>query len=165
MTISRRLSDWQPRLVTYLAEVARLTMAPGQYDCALFVAGAVEAQTGTDHASAFRGKYKTLRGGLRKLKQMGHADHVALIGAHLAEIHPSMANPGDIAVVPGDETGAALGVFLSTWAAELTSWPPIITVRSLAFGLGSSVLVGLIAGMYPAVVASRLDPIVALARD
>ena len=67
--------------------------------------------------------------------------------------------------VLGGISGAALGVFLSTWAAELTSWPPIITVRSLAFGLGSSVLVGLIAGMYPAVVASRLDPIVALARD
>ena len=65
----------------------------------------------------------------------------------------------------GGLSGAALGVFLSTWAAEVTSWPPIITVRSIAFGLGSSVMVGLLAGMYPAVVASRLDPVVALARE
>ncbi len=67
--------------------------------------------------------------------------------------------------VLGGLTGAALGVFLASWAAEVTSWPPIITVRSIAFGLGSSVLVGLLAGMYPAVVASRLDPVIALSRE
>ncbi|MBN9414146.1 hypothetical protein ABS71_15720 [bacterium SCN 62-11] len=69
-----------------------------------------------------------------------------------------------VAVI-GGLTGAALGVLLASWAAEVTSWPPIITVRSIAFGLGSSVLVGLLAGMYPAVVASRLDPVIALARE
>lgn len=67
--------------------------------------------------------------------------------------------------VLGGLSGAGLGVLLASWAAEVTSWPPIITVRSIAFGLGSSVLVGLLAGMYPAVVASRLDPVVALARE
>lgn len=70
-----------------------------------------------------------------------------------------------VVAVAGGLSGVGLGVALALWAAELTSWPPILTFRALVFGLVSSLLVGLLAGMYPALVAARLDPTVALARD
>ncbi len=93
-----------------------------------------------------------------------YAEHAAVLGYEKDDIYQFLMEALAVAVL-GGLSGAALGVFLASWAAEVTSWPPIITVRSIAFGLGSSVLVGLLAGMYPAVVASRLDPVVALSRD
>jgi putative ABC transport system permease protein len=87
------------------------------------------------------------------------------VGARSRDILLQFLMESLVVAVLGGLSGAALGVFLASWAAEVTSWPPIITARSIAFGLGSSVLVGLLAGMYPAVVASRLDPVVALARE
>lgn len=65
----------------------------------------------------------------------------------------------------GGLTGVMVGVALALSAAEMTSWPPVLTVRAILYGLSSSVLVGLAAGMYPALVAARLDPVVALARE
>jgi len=67
--------------------------------------------------------------------------------------------------VMGGICGVLVGVGLALTAAELTSWPPILTLRAILFGVSSSLLVGLVAGMYPALVAARLDPVVALARD
>ncbi|MBT9585120.1 ABC transporter permease [bacterium] len=65
----------------------------------------------------------------------------------------------------GGLSGVVVGVVLALSAAELTSWPPVLTLRAILFGLSSSAVVGLVAGMYPAMVAARLDPVVALARD
>ena len=65
----------------------------------------------------------------------------------------------------GGLSGVVVGVVLALSAAELTSWPPVLTLRAILFGLSSSAVVGLVAGMYPALVAARLDPVVALARD
>lgn len=65
----------------------------------------------------------------------------------------------------GGLSGVVVGVILALSAAELTSWPPVLTLRAILFGLSSSAVVGLVAGMYPALVAARLDPVVALARD
>ncbi len=104
-----RLPDWQPRLVRWLELSARRPFEPGRHDCALFLAGAVEAMTGVDPAAPFRGRYTTLRGGLRILRKAGFADHIALAAHHLREIAPRAARPGDGLVVttPG---GLALGL-------------------------------------------------------
>lgn len=106
-----RLPDWQMRLTRYLAAVARRRFEPGAMDCALFAAGAVEAQTGTDLAAAWRGHYSSLEEGLQRLEAEGHADHVALLASLLSEIAVEAAEPGDIAVLPLGRNLPALGVF------------------------------------------------------
>lgn len=104
-----RRPDWKLRLNAYLADVVRRGFAPGEHDCALFAAGAVEAMTGRDLAAPYRGRYRTLRGGARILKAAGFASHIDLAAGHLAEIHTSRAAPGDLAVIATDG-GDALGV-------------------------------------------------------
>lgn len=104
-----RLPDWKSRLTAWLAEIVRRPFAPGTHDCALFAAGAVQAMTGRDPAAPYRGRYQTLRGGKRILRQAGFADHIDLVVCTFAEVHTSRAAPGDLAVVPTPE-GDALGL-------------------------------------------------------
>lgn len=106
-----RAPDWKARLVAHLERSSRASYALGQHDCALFAAGAVEAVTGHDPAAAWRGRYSTLNGGLKLLRKAGHQDYIEATAAHLPEIHPSAAAPGDIAVVEDPSTGSlVLGV-------------------------------------------------------
>lgn len=108
-TRPQRLPDWQARLVIYLHAARLRPFAYGRHDCCLFAADAVDAMTGVDIAAAWRGRYTTLRGGLRVLRRTGLADHVALAAALFPETPPLMAEPGDLAVVPTN-AGPALGV-------------------------------------------------------
>lgn len=101
MTVHRCL-DWRVRLSRYVHEVARRPFAWGEHDCALFAAGAVAAMTGHDFGAGHRGKYKTLAGGLRRLKKAGYADHAGMVASLFAEIHPSHAHVGDIAAIEED---------------------------------------------------------------
>lgn len=103
-----RHADWEARLVEYLRPIMSTPFAYGRNDCALFVAGAIQAMTGADLARGFRG-YRSLAAGQRILSDKGFSDHVALAAALLEEVPPSMAQAGDVAVVSTDE-GPALGL-------------------------------------------------------
>lgn len=104
-----RLPDWRARLAAYVASVAHMRFAPGRMDCALFAAGAVEAVTGVDYASDYRGRYRTLRGGGRMIKRDGFSDHVEFVASVLPETDPAQAIAGDlVAIDVGGEL--ALGV-------------------------------------------------------
>ncbi len=105
-----RQPDWRPRLVAYLATVSAKPFAYGSQDCALFVAGAVEAMTGSDPAAGYRGLYQSLKGGLKLLARDGLADHVTLLRATFEEIPIAFAGVGDIAVI-GEVGMPALGIF------------------------------------------------------
>lgn len=105
----KRTTDWRTRLIAYLADSHAAPFRPGRHDCALFAAGAVAAMTGVDLAAHWRGRYRTLRGGLRVLRADGYADHVALADAHFEVCPVAMARAGDLAAVPGPQ-GLALGV-------------------------------------------------------
>jgi hypothetical protein len=105
----QRLPDWKPRLTAWLSTIARKPFAHGEHDCALFVAGAIEAMTGEDPAARLRGRYTTARGGMRVLRREGFEDHVAVVAALLEDTPPAMAQVGDIAVVDAAE-GPALGI-------------------------------------------------------
>lgn len=110
MSIAPRLVDWRPRLVDYLARIRAEPLVYGSHDCALFVAGAVEAMTGADPATAYRGTYTSLKTGLKRLGSAGLADHVALVRSLLDEVPPAFAMVGDVAVI-GEVGTPALGVF------------------------------------------------------
>lgn len=107
-----RLPDWRARLSEYLGQVARRRFRPGEHDCALFAAGAVQAMTGADLAADWRGKYRALGAGRAMLRAKGFSDHLEFAAAHLAPVPPALAQVGDLAVVPADSPhdAGALGV-------------------------------------------------------
>ena len=113
-----RREDWFVRLSGFLAVAERCAFVPGQFDCALFAAGAVEAMTGVDLAAHWRGRYRSLRGGLRVLRSEGYRDHIDLVRAHFPPIAPSMAGVGDLGVIETD-SGPALGLVLGPLVAVL----------------------------------------------
>lgn len=108
--IPPRLPDWRQRLRAYISECRRKPFRPGQHDCALFAAGAVEALTGMDPAASWRGKYRSLKAGQAALQEAGFTDHIEAVASLFPEVPPSLAHVGDLAVVDGD-TAPALGVF------------------------------------------------------
>lgn len=113
LTLARR-PDWRPRLTVYLAAASARPFAYGQHDCALFVAGAVNAMTGVDLADRYRGLYTSLKGGLKLLQaetRLGpETAPLDLLRRNFRPVHPAFANVGDIAVI-GEVGIPALGLF------------------------------------------------------
>lgn len=108
------------KLHDYIRSCARTPFELGQHDCATFATGWVRASTGRDISHGLAGRYRTYAGGLRHVRKLGFADHVALIAAHLPE-RASVADAmiGDIVVMPGDE-GMALGICAGDHAQVLS---------------------------------------------
>jgi hypothetical protein len=63
----------------------------------------------------------------------------------------------------GGLVGLLLGASITAAYASSQGWPVAIPLTALAGGLGATLVIGAIAGLYPAVRTSRLDPIEALA--
>ncbi|MEU4643183.1 FtsX-like permease family protein [Micromonospora sp. NPDC023814] len=59
--------------------------------------------------------------------------------------------------------GTLLGVGITALYAYSQQWPTVVPAWAMAGGLGATVLVGTLAGLYPAIRASRLPPTTALA--
>ena len=64
--------------------------------------------------------------------------------------------------IGGGLIGIAFGYFLSWLIARTAEWKTIVTTSSILVAFGVSALVGVVFGIYPAVKASRVDPIEAL---
>ena len=64
--------------------------------------------------------------------------------------------------VCGGVLGIAFGYFLSWLIARTAEWKTIVTPSSIIIAFGVSMAVGVVFGIYPAVKASRVDPIEAL---
>ncbi|PVC69437.1 ABC transporter permease [Streptomyces sp. CS081A] len=62
----------------------------------------------------------------------------------------------------GGVTGALLGAAATYGFARFQGWTAVVPPWSLAGGLAATLLIGAVAGLYPAVRASRLHPTVAL---
>ncbi|MFD3659610.1 ABC transporter permease [Streptomyces sp. NPDC058659] len=62
----------------------------------------------------------------------------------------------------GGATGALLGSAATYAFARVQGWTAVVPPWSLAGGLAATLLIGVIAGLYPAIRASRLHPTVAL---
>jgi hypothetical protein len=100
----KRLPNWRGRLAAFTDETRRQEFAWGKHDCALgLAAGAVEAITGEDLRTGWRGKYKTGAAAHRALKTRGFES----LGDAVATVLPEyenlmMAGVGDIAVIPAE---------------------------------------------------------------
>jgi putative ABC transport system permease protein len=62
----------------------------------------------------------------------------------------------------GGLAGVGIGIGIARVVATYARWPPVVTAASLVLAIGVSMAVGILSGLYPAVRASRVDPIFAL---
>jgi putative ABC transport system permease protein len=65
----------------------------------------------------------------------------------------------------GGACGVGLGLLISYGVATYAGWPTVVTPLAILLSTGVSGAVGLFSGLYPAIRASRLDPIEALAHQ
>jgi len=59
--------------------------------------------------------------------------------------------------------GVVLGIAVTASYATTQDWPTVVPLWALAGGVGATLVIGAIAGLYPAIRASRLAPTEALA--
>jgi putative ABC transport system permease protein len=64
--------------------------------------------------------------------------------------------------IAGGALGIGFGFALSWLIATTAEWKTIVTTASVAIAFGVSVIVGVVFGIYPAMKASRINPIDAL---
>ena len=62
----------------------------------------------------------------------------------------------------GGALGILFGVAISVGIAHLAEWPPTVSQTSILLAVGTSTAIGVFFGFYPALSASRMDPIEAL---
>jgi putative ABC transport system permease protein len=84
------------------------------------------------------------------------------IGARRAQIVSQFLIEALVLSVFGGALGLALGLGIPFLVTLFAGMPTVVTMWSLAVSFGISVAVGVGFGIYPAIRASRLDPIVAL---
>ena len=83
-------------------------------------------------------------------------------GARRVDIVRQFLSESVLISVGGGLLGIAFGLGIAWLIAQTAGWPTIVTPSSVVIAFGVSVAVGVIFGLYPAVKASRIDPIVAL---
>jgi len=87
------------------------------------------------------------------------------IGARRTDIIRQFVMETTLIAVAGGTLGLLLGASMSRLIASFAGWSTIISSGSLALAFSVSVLIGLVSGVYPAMKASRLDPVEALRRE
>lgn len=107
-----RTEGWRKRLANYVNQARSIPYQLGTQDCWLFVAGAVEAITGVDHAKAHRGHYKAVRGALGVMNRAGADNMADFAGKYLTErASTAEAQIGDVMAIPTkDAFGFSLGI-------------------------------------------------------
>jgi putative ABC transport system permease protein len=84
------------------------------------------------------------------------------IGARQKDVVRQFLIETTIISLTGGVAGILLGVGLSQLIGILAGWSTIVTTGSIVLAFGVSVFIGIVFGLYPAVRASRLDPVTAL---
>jgi putative ABC transport system permease protein len=84
------------------------------------------------------------------------------VGARPADIRLQFLAEAFAISVLGGLSGIAIGIMLAWAIAAWAGWSTVITISSIVLATGVSMTVGLASGFYPALRASRLNPIEAL---
>jgi putative ABC transport system permease protein len=84
------------------------------------------------------------------------------VGARRFDILRQFLTESILISVGGGVLGVAFGFFLAWLIAQTAEWKTIVTTASVVIAFGVSVAVGVLFGAYPAVKASRINPIEAL---
>ena len=84
------------------------------------------------------------------------------LGARRAQIRLQFLTESLLLSLLGGAGGAVLGVVVTAGYASLQAWPVVVPLWVLGGGLLATLLIGGLAGLYPAVRAARLSPTVAL---
>lgn len=105
-----RISTWEDALVNYIIIKRDEPFEYGVNDCCLFAAGAVEAITGEDPMSEFRGKYDSLKTSLKAIKDIGAGTLEATLDGKFPEVSIGYAQRGDLAFFD-DSIGVVMGGF------------------------------------------------------
>ncbi len=87
------------------------------------------------------------------------------IGARRNQIVSQFLIETMVLSISGGIIGIAVGVLIPWLVTAFAHMPTIVTPQSIVLSLGISVSVGIIFGIYPAIRASKLDPIVALRHE
>jgi hypothetical protein len=105
-----RIISWEEALVNYIAIKRNEPFEYGVNDCCLFAAGAVEAITGQDPMSEFRGQYDSLKTSLKVIKEIGAGTLEATMDGKFPEVEIGHAQRGDLAFFD-DSIGVVMGGF------------------------------------------------------
>jgi putative ABC transport system permease protein len=84
------------------------------------------------------------------------------IGAKGADIRAQFLVEAVVLSITGGSVGIAVGIGIQRLVASYAQWPVALQSNAIALAFAFSALVGIAFGFYPALKASRLDPIEAL---
>src|SRR5687767_2003042 len=87
------------------------------------------------------------------------------LGARRSDITTQILTESVVLSVFGGIVGTLLGALIAIGISRLTPVPAAVQLWSVVLGITITALVGLFFGLYPAMRASRLDPIEALRRE
>jgi putative ABC transport system permease protein len=85
------------------------------------------------------------------------------LGATKGQIRTQFVAESLLLSLLGGAFGALLGYLVTGTYARTQQWPTVVPLWVLAGGVGATVLIGAVAGLYPAIRAARLAPTQALA--
>ena len=85
------------------------------------------------------------------------------LGANKGQIRGQFLTESVALSCLGGLAGTVLGILATVGYAAYQGWPPVIPPPAVAGGFGGAVLIGMAAGVYPSIRASRLTPTEALA--
>jgi hypothetical protein len=105
-----RHSTWEQSLSDYISSKREDPFEYGVNDCCMFAAGSVEAITGVDPMSEFRGHYDSLKGSIRAIKEIGAGTLGDTLDGKFPRISISHAQRGDLAFFEGS-VGVVMGGF------------------------------------------------------